>query len=212
VLKREFGFYCIELNAEEPVELEQAEVVYAMGGTGTERVLSSMDRYDSSSGQWSPVSSMGTARESFGTCVVADIIYVIGGRGTGNHILSSVEKYSPSSNTWSTVAPLLTDRAHTAAITVGSDIYVLGGGTVFEGASASVLKYDSVQDSWSEVAPMPGGRFSTLPVQLEMTFTLSADLIVVLKLRRASSSTIRRPTPEALWRLCLPHHCARQRV
>jgi hypothetical protein len=34
-LKREFGFYCIELVVEQAVEPEQPEVVYVVGGTRT---------------------------------------------------------------------------------------------------------------------------------------------------------------------------------
>jgi hypothetical protein len=50
-LKREFGFYCIELCAAQPEEVESA---YIMGGEQY-RIpgLSSMEQYDVSSGQWS---------------------------------------------------------------------------------------------------------------------------------------------------------------
>jgi hypothetical protein len=54
-LKREFGFYCIELCAEEP---EQHEVAFVMGGTMPSR----MERYDASSGEWSAAAAMGTAK------------------------------------------------------------------------------------------------------------------------------------------------------
>jgi hypothetical protein len=65
-LKREFGFYCIELVAEQPAEAELLEVAFVMGGTGDGRnFMSSMERYDASSGQWSAVAAMGTARSGF---------------------------------------------------------------------------------------------------------------------------------------------------
>jgi 5-keto 4-deoxyuronate isomerase len=76
-LKREFGYYCIELVAEKSAEPEQLETVYVMGGTDVDReILSSMDRYDVVSGQWSVVAGMGTARKFFGACVIAGEIYV----------------------------------------------------------------------------------------------------------------------------------------
>jgi hypothetical protein len=68
-LKREFGFYCIELCVEQVVGPEQFEMAYVLGGQDSdEGTISSMERYDPSSGEWSAVAAMGTARHSFGTC------------------------------------------------------------------------------------------------------------------------------------------------
>jgi hypothetical protein len=158
-LKREFGFYCIELVPEQAAELEQPEVAYVMGGKGDGvGMLSSMERYDALSGQWSAVAAMGTARLALGACVVAGEIYVTAGEGDGDY-LSSVEKYSPSSDTWSTVAPMPDARKGHAAVAMGSCIYVLGG--FLDGAdnvvgyAASVLRFDTTQGIWVSVAPMP---------------------------------------------------------
>jgi hypothetical protein len=53
-LKREFGFYCIELSAEGPVEPARPEMAFVMGGRndddGDRRTLSTMERYDILSG------------------------------------------------------------------------------------------------------------------------------------------------------------------
>jgi hypothetical protein len=157
-LKREFGFYCIELMAEQPAEPERSEMAYVMGGIGDGAIkLSSMERYDASSGQWSAVAAMGTGRCRFGVCVVAGKLYVTGGQGhdvyNGRRLLSSVEKYSPSSDSWSAVAPLPLARQSHAAVAVVSAMYVLGG---YDNDMAdSVLKFDSTQGTWSQVAPMP---------------------------------------------------------
>jgi hypothetical protein len=62
-------------------------------------VRSSMERYDVSSGQWSAAAAMGTARHSFGACVVAGELYVSGRDDTDDNPLSCVEKYSPLSGT-----------------------------------------------------------------------------------------------------------------
>jgi hypothetical protein len=155
-LKREFGFYCIELMAEHPLEPEQLEVAYVIGGDGTDRnTLSSMERYDLSSGQRSGATAMGTRRAHFGACVLAGEMYVIGGYDNGIH-LSSVEKYSPLSDTWSAVASLTLARAGHTAVTVGTAVYVLGG-RVGHATTASVHKFDCVQ-VWSQVCPMPEPR------------------------------------------------------
>jgi hypothetical protein len=46
-LKREFGFYCIELLAEP----EQLEMAFVIGGRNGDGAMSSMERYDATSGQ-----------------------------------------------------------------------------------------------------------------------------------------------------------------
>jgi hypothetical protein len=156
-LKREFGFYCIELCADEP---EETEIAFIMGGErlGT---LSSMERYDVSSGQWSAAAEMGTPRSSFGACVVGGDIYITGGIDDDLRDISRVERYSLSSDTWSDAAPLPEARSQHTTVAVGSCMYVLGG-TVVEGdvLTLSVIKFDSVQGTWIDVAPMPSARSS----------------------------------------------------
>jgi hypothetical protein len=163
-LKREFGFYCIELCAEEPAEPAQPEMAFVMGGHMYDDVhgnaLSTMERYDVLSGQWSAVTAMSTRRHNFSACAVMGEVYVTGGEDEGYDPLSSVEKYSPPSDTWSVVSSLPEPRSDHAAVALGSAMYVLGG---FAGADAdlttSVLKLDSVQGIWSAVAPMPEPRY-----------------------------------------------------
>jgi hypothetical protein len=155
VLKREFGFYCIELVRDEPAVLEQPESAFVMGGFDNEGVLlTTMERYTISSGQWVTVKAMNTERENFGACVVLGEIYVTGGRGSCGR---SVEKYSPSSDSWSTVASLPGHRSDHAAVCVGTAMYVLGG-IVDSTVSASVYKFDSTQGTWTEMAQMPQAR------------------------------------------------------
>jgi N-acetylneuraminic acid mutarotase len=156
-LKREFGFYCIELSPERPLQLHLPEMAYMLGGENANfQAMSSVERYDASSGQWSTVAAMGTARGGASACSMTGMIYVTG--GTGGDVadaLSSVEKYSPASNTWSCVAPMPEARYTHAAVAVGSAMYVLGGLDSECYPTESSFKFDSMQDSWSEVASMP---------------------------------------------------------
>jgi hypothetical protein len=157
-LKREFGFYCIELYADQSRKPGQSEMAFVLGGYNTSRrTLRSMERYDASSGQWSAATSMRTAREHFGACVIAGEIYVCGGQNDEDSRLSSVEKYSPMRDTWSAVAPLPDARCGHAPVAMGSAMYVLGG-TVGIASIASVLKFDNVLGTWTEVAIMPDAR------------------------------------------------------
>jgi hypothetical protein len=161
-LKREFGFYCIELNTEWPIASIEPAFAFVIGGV---HGLTSMERYDSVSGMWSKAANMGTARYSLSACAFEGDIYVIGGNDTDNMISGSVERYSPSRNSWSEVAPLPLPRSEHAAITVGSAMYVLGGIVDVDDlddpdyeSAASVLKYDSARGTWSQVAPLPEAR------------------------------------------------------
>jgi hypothetical protein len=150
-LKREFRYYCIELVADAPVVPEQLETAYVMGGFDVVlNSLSSMERYDAASGQWSAMASMSTARSMFGACVIAGEIYVTGGIESDDVILSSVEKYSPSSDTWSAVTPMPAAISMHLAVVVGSVMYVLGNG-----AAEGIPQFDSMQGTWSEGAPAP---------------------------------------------------------
>jgi hypothetical protein len=125
-LKREFGFYCIQLYAEQPTEPHQPEMALVMGGHHAGSTSASMERYDLSSEQWSAAAAMSTARRRFGACVLAGELYVTGGFNSEGP-LSSVEKYAPSSDSWSAITPLPAPRHQHAAVAVGLAIYVLGG-------------------------------------------------------------------------------------
>jgi N-acetylneuraminic acid mutarotase len=136
-------------------------MAFVVGGAANNGIaLSSMERYNASSGQWSKVAAMSTARRYSSACVVAGELYVSGGADGNNHALSSVAKYSPSSDAWSTVAPLPAARSAHCAVTVGSAMYVLGGYDSGAGF-ASVFKFDSTLETWSHVAPMRAGRWAS---------------------------------------------------
>jgi hypothetical protein len=74
-LKREFGFYCIELCVEQATEAHQPEMALVMGCLySAGNALARMERYDLSSGQWSVAAAMSTRR-----CVCIWCVH-IGGR------------------------------------------------------------------------------------------------------------------------------------
>jgi hypothetical protein len=144
-LKREFGFYCIELSKEGLKEPDQVAIALVMGGSGSDGcTLSCIKQYDTVFDEWSRKATMVTGRSGFGACAFAGEAYVIGGLDGDLNILSSVEKYPPSSDTWSTMAALPETRAYCAAVSVGSAIYVLGGeigGDINEFTTHRVLEH-----------------------------------------------------------------------
>jgi hypothetical protein len=153
-LKREFGFYCIELMA------EPEEAVFAVGGhTFDVLAISALHRYDKSSRMWLEGAPMATARWSFGLCELGGMLYASGGFDSNGARLASVECYDPTVDIWSAVPALPRDRSGHCACTVADAMYVLGGICKREEGgilvTRSVLKFDSITQAWCEVAPLP---------------------------------------------------------
>jgi hypothetical protein len=96
-LKREFGFYCIELSTGALAEPRQSQIAVVMGGNHQYGALVSMERYDAASDKWSAMVAMGTGRESFSVCAVAGKVYATGGY-CHNDRLASVDRCSLSSS------------------------------------------------------------------------------------------------------------------
>jgi hypothetical protein len=141
-LKREFGLYCIELNA------DPQEVAFVVGGTGFGNTrLASVERYDVASCAWSEAAPMATARSCFGLCTLSDgDLYATGGVTSDKSRLSTVERYDSRLDMWSTAPSLPRSRFAHCACAVGNAMYVLGGIEENEEGGEetvnSVLKFD----------------------------------------------------------------------
>jgi hypothetical protein len=157
-LKREFGFYCIELYA------EPQEVAFVVGGRDDEgSMLASVEHYDASSGVWRQASPMASLRAEFGLCKLSDGgFYATGGLGIDNVRLASVERYDSCLDTWSAAPSLPRPRFAHCTCAVGDAMYVLGGVIEDEERGEhtmnTVLKFDCRTQTWSEVAPIPAER------------------------------------------------------
>jgi hypothetical protein len=141
-------------------------MAFVMGGLTSEisvhtldhSMLSSMERYDGASGQWSAVAAMSSARYNFSACAIADELYVIGGNVYLHGVVTRrVEKYTPSTDIWSTIAPMPVKYANSSAVAVSSDLYVLGSSV--PGQESTMVKFDTMEGTWSEVAPLPEPRY-----------------------------------------------------
>jgi N-acetylneuraminic acid mutarotase len=158
-LKREMGFYCIELT------VEPQEVAFVVGGSESDdKALASIVRYDVASNTWSKAAPMAIARSELGLCELDGELYATGGWGAGGASLASVERYDPSLDTWSTAPSMPWVRYSHCACTVGDSMYVLGGYEEIaeeeERNLSTVLKLDSQLQTWIEVAPMPAKHFA----------------------------------------------------
>ena len=113
-LKREFGFFAIELFAEKQ---GREEVAFAVGRKNvTDGCLSSVECYDAASDTWRAVSAMGEARYDFAMCELAGECTCLAGsmatltfclrwRGTRTRLTRRV-RWLLTLDEWSTLAPM----------------------------------------------------------------------------------------------------------
>ena len=154
-LKREFGFYSIEVLSK--------GAAYVMGGwTGSDELIPIVERYDAASDTWSVVAPMNFARSHFGACEISSEVYVTGGVRRTDQLsrkLAIVEKYSPSTDTWSEEARMPSARMCHGCVAVGSSMYIIGGyansSWINTGTDIVDWKFDTTTDTWTEVASMP---------------------------------------------------------
>jgi N-acetylneuraminic acid mutarotase len=156
-LKREFGFYCIELSAEEKaVEVS----IMAVGGKDSDnKCISRAESCDASNNVWKEVASMSTERHEAAFCEQNGVLYATGGSDNDGEFLASVERYDMSLGTWSAAPAMPCPRSGHCACTMETDIYILGGSDNLRRApQRTMLRFDRITEIWSQMSPMPEGR------------------------------------------------------
>lgn len=94
--------------------------VYVIGGILNNSVTTnSVLLWDPKTLKWNPVASMETKRAQFGTAVINNKFYVVGGKNEENQPLNTMEVYDPVENIWSQCPPMLCERISPGV----SDIY-----------------------------------------------------------------------------------------
>jgi hypothetical protein len=202
-LKREFGFYCIELMA------EPEEVAFVVGGhCNGGKSIAELDRYDNAIGMWLRCASMLTSRSCFGLCDVGGMLYASGGLLSTENMeddVTFVECYDPTLDTWNAVPAMPRGRSHHCACAVSDSMYVLGG---HEGGvgTRSVLRFESGTQVWNEVAPMPSAFYSCVAC------VLGNDIYVVGSMdgdEMLTATTYRYNTTANVWVTLAPMPAAK---
>ncbi len=88
---------------------------YVLGGHDGVRYLSSIERFDPSTSEWTIVAIMDSPRTGLGVSVMGKKIFVIGGHD-GTKYLSTVQCYDPNQDTWSYVAKMNNARCYMATV------------------------------------------------------------------------------------------------
>ena len=107
--------YMVVCTQSASVQPAAATAIVVIGGYYGGSDLSSGERYDPAADAWSPIASMGTARDAPAAAVIDGLLYAIGGYD-GSSTLSSGERYDPAANAWSPIASMSTFRFFPAAV------------------------------------------------------------------------------------------------
>ncbi|KAK5975727.1 Kelch repeat type 1 domain containing protein [Trichostrongylus colubriformis] len=142
-------------------------LLYAVGGIGEGGILSSAERYDPATNEWSnDVASMLTCRKDFGLAALDGFLYAVGGYD-GSNYLDSVECYDVRRNEWTPVAPLSSCRKALSVSVFNGCLYAVGGiqgiaslNTVERLDPRVVEKYDPHTNEWTAVAAMKCERYA----------------------------------------------------
>jgi N-acetylneuraminic acid mutarotase len=164
-LKREFGFFAIEL-------VQERELTFAVGGSqfGCMNALQTknglqphMECYDAADDTWREVAPMNKVTHKVDwlhvVSVIAGELYALGGSFFDAEAM--VQRYNVATDTWSAVDEDVPAPIHgTTACAVGGSMYVLGGRMVcaLSNYTTNVFRYESSTDTWCEMAPMPERR------------------------------------------------------
>ena len=151
--------------------LETASIVgydcsstYVFGGRdGTE--LSSVSKFESSTGKWSEITSKMTEKRSHFDCaVVKDKVYLCGG-WNGQRNVNVLEVFDAKTQTFQTLAPMKHSRQSCAVVALEGFLYVAGGHDG-EDPLNCVEKYSIETNQWQEVQSMQEKRNGLKLVEL----------------------------------------------
>ncbi|WP_206099778.1 Kelch repeat-containing protein, partial [Longirhabdus pacifica] len=121
---------------------------------------------ESQSTAWQSGTPMPTPRYGFGTIVVDEKIYTMGGAtyklGPATGV---VEVYDPKTDTWTTAAPMFAPKKCFGIVEINGEIYVFGGGGNLP--TDTVQIYNVEEDVWRLAGPMPEVSYDGRAVVLD---------------------------------------------
>ncbi len=134
--------------------------VLVAGGEAGGAVVAASEVYDPTSGAWTAVGGLRTARAHHSATLLPDgTVLVAGGVTHGGAAVGSAEVYSPSLGAWWTVASLGAPRAdHSATMLATGAVLAVGGwtgGTVLTSAEL----YDPASGTWSAAGNLGAARY-----------------------------------------------------
>jgi len=124
----------------------------------------SSGQFTAKAATWSQRADMPTARWRACAAVVADLVYVFGGRNKATAVQDTVEVFNPATNTWVSNEPMPTARRGCAATVVNDQVLVLGGEN--PNGVPAIEEYDPGKNTWTIRPPMPEPLFGIAVVEV----------------------------------------------
>lgn len=134
--------------------------IYSFGGAGNSKMLNTVEVFDPKTETWSMVNTvMPVEKYGFGTAVVGDKIYIIGGYNYKKTGICTVDIYDPQTNTWTSGASTPYPGINFGCAVIQGKIYTFGGQTTTSNMSATnyseISCYDPAIDKWSSAGKLP---------------------------------------------------------
>jgi len=133
------------------------EDIYLIGGETASGVTAEVERYQSASDSWKTCAPKPLAVSDVQAAVLAEKIYVPGGRTSNGQPSNAVEVYDPREDRWEQRAPLPENLSGYALVALEGQLYLFGGwnGQTY---SANVYSYEPINDRWTSLTPMRSAR------------------------------------------------------
>ena len=166
--------------------LVDGRVLVAGGTADDSHYLASAEVYDPAApgGPWTPTGTLGTARCSHTTTLLADGRVLVAGGFGNNSYLATAETYDPVTGKWSPTASLSTARSHHTATLLADGRVLVAGGRNNNSRFASAEIYDPATGTWTAAGSMSVGR-------AYHTATLLADGRVLVAGGNGSTGTLK---------------------
>uniref|UniRef100_A0A0L8I331 BTB domain-containing protein n=1 Tax=Octopus bimaculoides TaxID=37653 RepID=A0A0L8I331_OCTBM len=129
------------------------DILFIFGGWSGNSTTNIIETYDSRADLWVKNTNIKSDYRAYhGTCVLDQLIYIIGGFD-GTEYFNSVRCFDPIKQVWSEAAPMYTKRCYISVVVLHSFIYAMGGydGQVRQNTAE---RYNKSKNQWSFIQPM----------------------------------------------------------
>jgi Kelch motif protein/kelch motif-containing protein len=114
------------------------------------------EAYDFTTGRWSELAPMPTARDHLGVASLGGFLYAVGGRSPDGNNQRAFERYDPRSDRWERLRPPPISVSGVQLLPVGGRLVLAGGESPAKGwLTGATQAYDPRTGAWRRLPSMP---------------------------------------------------------